>query len=68
LPAGVRPYWLPYVASDDVDATIDRAKKRGARIPRGPENIPGIGRFGVLEDPSGAELAILKPLPREKRS
>ena len=67
LPAGVRPHWLPYVASDDVDATIDRAKKRGARIPRGPENIPGIGRFGVLEDPSGAVLAIVKPLPREKR-
>src|SRR5262249_39223502 len=32
LPAVAWPHWLPYVASDDVDATIDRAKKRGAPI------------------------------------
>lgn len=48
------PHWLPYVAVDDVDATIARAKELGARIPVSPEDIPGIGRFGVLEDPTGA--------------
>jgi hypothetical protein len=31
-----------------------------------PEDIPGVGRFGVLQDPTGAVLAIAKPLPREK--
>jgi predicted enzyme related to lactoylglutathione lyase len=67
LPTGALPHWLPYVAVDDVDATIARARKRGARIPVGPEDIPGIGRFGVLEDPTGAMLAIMKPLPREKQ-
>ena len=68
LPAGGRPNWLPYVAIDDVDATIAGARKRGARIPVAPEDIPGIGRFGVLEDPTGAMLAIMRPLPREKQS
>ncbi len=67
LPAGAPPHWLPYVAIDDVDATIARARKLGARIPVGPEDIPDIGRFGVLEDPTGAVLAIMKPLPREKQ-
>jgi predicted enzyme related to lactoylglutathione lyase len=66
LPASASPHWLPYVAVDDVDTTIARARKRGARIPAGPEDIPGIGRFGVLEDPTGAVLAIMKPLPRER--
>ena len=68
LSGGAPPHWLPYVAIDDVDVTIGRAKKRGARIVAGPEDIPGIGRFGVLEDPTGAVLAIMKPLPREKQS
>ena len=66
LPAGAPPHWLPYVAVDDVDATVARARRGGARIPVGAEDIPGIGRFGV-EDPTGAVLAVMKPPPREKQ-
>lgn len=66
LPGGVPPHWLPYVDVDDADATIARARKLGATITVGPEDIPGIGRFGVLKDPTGAVLAIMKPLPMEK--
>ena len=63
LPRGVAPHWLPYVAVDDADQPIARAKKLGARIHAGPEDIPGVGRFGVIEDPTGAALAIMKPQP-----
>ena len=28
-------------------------------------DIPGVGRFGVMADPTGAMLAIIKPLPTE---
>ncbi|HKA87110.1 MAG TPA: VOC family protein [Haliangiales bacterium] len=65
LPGGVPPHWLPYVFVDDVDPTIARARKLGATISTGPEDIPGIGRFGVLADPTGARLAVMKPRPRE---
>jgi len=65
LPPGVPPHWLPYVSNDDVDAAIARAKRLGARIPINPEDIPGVGRFGVLQDPTGAVLALMKPLPRD---
>jgi uncharacterized protein len=65
LPKDVPPHWLPYVEVDDPDATIARAKKLGARIPVAPEDIPGIGRFGVLEDPTGAVLAVMKAQPPE---
>jgi len=65
LPAGVKPYWLPYVSVDDVDATVARAKKAGATIRFGPDDIPGVGRFGTLEDPTGAAFAVIKPMPRE---
>ena len=60
---GAAPHWLPYVAVDDPDAIIARAKKLGAKILVGLENIPGVGRFGVLEDPTGAVLAVMKALP-----
>jgi uncharacterized protein len=66
LPAGMPPHWLPYVYVDDPDTTIARAKKLGATIPMSPEDIPGIGRFGVLVDPSGATIAVMKPMPRQK--
>ena len=68
LPPGVPPHWLPYVFVDNVDDAIARARKLGGKILTGAEDIPGIGRFGVLEDPTGAALAIMKPLPREKQS
>jgi hypothetical protein len=61
LPKGARPHWLPYVSVDDVDAAFERARKLGATIQMPPESIPGIGRLGVLEDPTGAALAIMKP-------
>jgi predicted enzyme related to lactoylglutathione lyase len=63
LPRGARPHWLPYVAVDDADAALARAKKAGATISVGPEDIPGIGRFGVFTDLTGAVIAIMKPAP-----
>jgi uncharacterized protein len=68
LPAGVTPHWLPYVNVDDPDATIARARSLGATVALPPEDIPGVGRFGVLRDPTGARLAVMKPLPMDKQS
>jgi predicted enzyme related to lactoylglutathione lyase len=65
LQSGVPPHWLPYVFVDDVDAAIARAKRQGATIPMNAEDIPGVGRIGVLKDPTGAALAVMKPLPRQ---
>src|SRR5881396_897957 len=67
LAVGAGPHWLPYVFVEDPDATIARARKLGATIPMPPEDIPGVGRFGVLQDPTGAALAIMKPRPMEKQ-
>jgi len=66
LEPGAPPHWLPYVAVDDADATIARARKSGGKIPFGPDDIPGVGRIGVLQDPTGAVLAIIKPQPMAK--
>jgi predicted enzyme related to lactoylglutathione lyase len=63
---GAPPHWLPYVSVDDVDATIARARRLGATIPMDPADIPDVGRLCPLIDPTGAPLAVLKPLPRAK--
>jgi predicted enzyme related to lactoylglutathione lyase len=60
---GAAPHWLPYVAVDDPDATLARAKKQGGKVLMGPDDIPGVGRFGVVEDPTGAVLAVMKAMP-----
>jgi hypothetical protein len=65
---GVPPHWLPYVFVDDPDATIAKAKKLGATIQFGPEDIPGVGRFGVFQDPTGAVLAVMKPRPAQNQA
>ncbi len=44
LPSGVPPHWLPYVAVDDVDATITRAicmnRGRPCETAVGYEDVP----------------------------
>ena len=61
LAPGARPHSLPYVFVDDPDATIAKARTRGATIQFSREDIPGVGRFGVLQYPTGAVLAVMKP-------
>ena len=55
--AGVPPYWLMYVGTPDVDATVREAQALGGRVLVPPMDIPNVGRFAVLADPQGAVFA-----------
>ncbi|MFL5623848.1 MAG: VOC family protein [Gemmatimonadaceae bacterium] len=57
---GEAPQWLPYVSVDDVDATASKAKELGGQVSAGPDDIPGGGRYAILEDPQGAKFAIYR--------
>ena len=52
--AGMPPAWGVYVTVDDVDATALQVAALGGHVLRPPEDIPGIGRFCVLQGPQGA--------------
>lgn len=56
------PSWLSYLRVDDVDATVARARELGARVDLAGTDIPGVGRFAVMGDPTGATFAVFKPL------
>lgn len=52
------PHWASYVATDDVDAALDRAGKLGGRVLAAGCDVFDLGRMGVLQDPSGAYLSL----------
>lgn len=73
----VPSHWLAYVEVADVDAATAKAGELGARVHVPGMDIPGVGRFGVFEDPTGATLAVFrraqatapaKPAPSSKRT
>lgn len=55
-----RPYWMPYIAVGDVDASTKKAITMGATQLVPPTDIPKIGRFSVFMDPTGAAFALFK--------
>jgi uncharacterized protein len=56
----VPPHWLVYFAVSDCDESAERGRSLGAKVKVPPSDIPGIGRFAVLEDPQGAAFAIIR--------
>jgi predicted enzyme related to lactoylglutathione lyase len=58
---GVPPNWAPYIATNDVDADTARAESLGGRVYKSPMDIPGVGRFAVVGDPTGAAFSLFKP-------
>jgi uncharacterized protein len=55
---GVPPNWLAYVEADNVDETAAKAAALGGRVVQGPADIPGAGRFAVVQDPHGAVFGV----------
>jgi predicted enzyme related to lactoylglutathione lyase len=57
---GIPSHWMTYVAVEDVDKTAKRAKLLGGKVLREPLDIPGVGRIAILQDPTGAWIAIAR--------
>lgn len=52
--------WMHYVNVGDVDAMHTKASGLGASTFVPPMDIPGVGRFCVLADPTGAAFALVR--------
>jgi uncharacterized protein len=62
------PFWLAYVYVDDAAGATARAKSLGATICKEVTEIPGIGWFSVITDPTGATLALWQMNPDFKKT
>jgi predicted enzyme related to lactoylglutathione lyase len=59
---GAPSAWLAYVLVDDIAAATKKAKSLGATIAKDVTEIPEVGSFSVIVDPTGAALALWKPM------
>jgi hypothetical protein len=55
---GVPPNWLPYVTVASVEETAKKVKTLGGQVLTEPFDVMTFGRMAVLQDPSGATLAL----------
>ena len=53
------PHWMSYIAVDDVDASAAKVWELGGKVCVPPTDIPSVGRFCVVNDPSGATFSLI---------
>jgi predicted enzyme related to lactoylglutathione lyase len=58
--AGAPSVWIPYVIVDDVAAATEKAKSLGAQVVRDITEVPHMGWFSIILDPTGAALGLWK--------
>lgn len=55
---GAPSMWLAYVIVDDVKAATAKAKSLGAQVMKETQEVPGMGWFSIIQDPTGAMLGL----------
>jgi predicted enzyme related to lactoylglutathione lyase len=58
VPDEVPPYWLVYLAVEDVDAAVGRVQELGGTAMMPGMDFPG-GRFAVVSDPQGGMFGLM---------
>lgn len=54
------PHWLLYFETSNCDASVEKAKRNGAKVFFGPESMENVGRLAVLSDPQGAVFSVFQ--------
>lgn len=53
--------WMAYIAVDDVDAALEKAKAHGAMVLGEPFDVQGVGRIAMVRQPDGAMVGWMTP-------
>ena len=59
-PAG----WIPYVLVDDLRVATDKAKSLGGKVMKDVTEVPDMGWFSIIQDPTGVVLGLWKANPK----
>lgn len=51
-------HWMTYIYVDDMDDSVAKAQKLGAKIVVPATAVEDFGRFAILQDPTGAHLGL----------
>ena len=52
---------MAYVLVDDLKRTTDKARSLGATVMKEATEVPGMGSFTIITDPTGAMLGLWEP-------
>lgn len=63
VPKEVPSHWMAYIAVDDVDAAAKKTTELGGTLLHGPQDVPEVGRFCIIQDPTGAVVSLIKMTP-----
>lgn len=63
IPEQVPPHWMAYIAVDDVDAAIAKLDDLGGTLMHGPQDVPNVGRFCIIQDPTGGVVSLITMAP-----
>lgn len=55
----MKSHWMSYMAVENVDDAASRVWDLGGRICVPPTDIPNVGRFCVINDPTGATISLI---------
>jgi predicted enzyme related to lactoylglutathione lyase len=55
----IPPNWTSFISVAHCDRVATRAVELGAKVMVAPQDVPGTGRFAVLQDPTEAVFAII---------
>ena len=61
---GAPSAWLPYVLVDDVKAAAGKAKTLGAKVVVDTQEVPNMGWFVIIADPTGAPLGLWQTMKK----
>jgi predicted enzyme related to lactoylglutathione lyase len=64
MSATVPAHWMTYFQVADCDERAQWVAAHGGRVVIEPTDIPGTGRFAVLQDPQGAVFSVMASAPR----
>ncbi len=58
----IPPHWMAYILVENVDTSLEKAKKNGATEIKPATEAGDFGRFAIIKDPTGAHIALWQEL------
>ena len=53
----VPPHWMAYILVSSAQETLEKAKQHGAKEIKGVTAVGDMGKFALIMDPTGAQIA-----------
>jgi predicted enzyme related to lactoylglutathione lyase len=60
VPKEVPSHWMGYITVENIDALAEKVTQLGGQVMFGPQDIPNVGRFCLIQDPTGAVVSLMQ--------